>query len=175
TTTLPLGSCERLDCTAAPRSRLDVRVRDRGQALAWSWRRGPSLPMAMLGQPTLVGGTRYALCVRDGAGGLVFHDELDAGGSCDAQPCWRSVGTSGFAYHNTTATNALTSLRLKAAGRGGAQATAAARGATLVGALPSTLPLTVQVEADTGACLGATFDTSEVTIRGRHRLTAVQR
>src|SRR6185436_17608681 len=141
-----------------------------GRSIEWVWRNGPALPMATLGNPTAGGDTGYALCVRDGSGTLVFHEQLAAGGSCNGRPCWHPLGTRGFAYKNGKAVNAVASLKLTATGRTGSQIAATARGPSLFeSAPPLAFPVTVQLEADTGTCWSATFQTGSRARRGGHR------
>ncbi len=151
-TTLPLGSCQRTDCREAPDGGLDVRGGAKRRTIACSWRHGPALPVSALGNPAAVGGTAYALCIRDDTG-MVFRQEIPAGGSCAARPCWRPIGTRGFAYKDARASNAVTALRVIAAGRAGAQVTATVKGPGLVD-MPAS-PVTVQLETTGGSCWSA--------------------
>src|SRR6185436_14910725 len=90
-----------------------------------------------------------------------------AGGSCNGRLCWRALGTRGFAYKNRKAVNAIGSLKLTATGRTGSQVAVTARGPSLFeSAPPLAFPVTVQLEADTGTCWSATFQTSSPARRG---------
>ena len=162
TTTLPAGICERTDCSAAPDGGLAVRVGARGQQVTWTWRHGPTMPLAVLGTPTSAGGTGYSLCIRDAQGTVVVHDQVSAGGSCAGRPCWRALGNRGFAFRNARATDGVTALRVLVAGRTGAQVTATMKGAALFASLPPAAPLTAQLEAGDGACFSSSLDASAV-------------
>jgi hypothetical protein len=164
TTTLPLGTCERTDCTEARDDRLAIRVGAARQTVTWAWRHGPALPVAALGDPTTPGGPAYALCIRDGDGTLVFRAEVAAGGTCASRPCWRALGTRGFAYKNARASEAPTALRVVAGGRAGSQTSVAIKGAAIFPKLPPALPLTAQLESGDGACWTSTIDASHVAI-----------
>ena len=64
-------------------------------------RRGEAVSAAELGNPVPPGGTRYAVCLYDGADALVASLEVDrAGASCRANtPCWRPNGEA-FLYRD---------------------------------------------------------------------------
>ena len=123
----------------------------------------------LLGDPRLPGGTRYALCVRDGAGALVFRAELPtcAGGT----GCWRTTPGRGLSYRATGA--GVRALAITSGGPNGVGITATARGRDVVTTpLPPALPLVVQLEADTGACWMTELDASTVATSGSRRFKA---
>jgi hypothetical protein len=170
-TTLPLGSCRRTDCARAPKNTVELRARGGSQSLAWGWRGGAPVAVEQLGDPRLPGGTRYALCVADGTGAPLFRAELPtcAGGA----GCWKTTGDHGLRFKGGAGLRALT---ITAAGKGGASVVATARGHGLFAAtLPPTLPLVVQLEADTGACWSAAFDVPDVATSGAGRFKAATR
>ncbi len=159
---LSYGDCQRppVLCTTAPRNRLDMRRRASRDSLAWTWRGGQGISLAQLGDPRATGGTRYVMCLRDGAGTVLFQSEVNAGGTCGSQPCWKPT-TGGF--HYSRGAQGLRSLLVIGDGRGTSQAVAAARDPTLfTQSLPVSLPVTVQLEADTGACWSTTLSASDV-------------
>jgi len=121
----------------------------------------------MLGHPG-TGGSRWGLCIRDGGGALVFHDEIPAGGACAGRPCWRTVGHRGVAYKNARAQAAVTSLHVTAEGRTGSQVTATIRGPGALQASPAT-PVTVQLEIEGGACWTSVVDAGGLADRGARR------
>jgi hypothetical protein len=172
TTTLPAGICERTDCTAASDDRLAVRVGSNGQQVTWTWRHGPAMPLAVLGNPTAAGGPAYGLCIRDAQGTLAVHEQLPAGGACAGRPCWRVLGSRGVAFKNARATQGVTALRVLVAGRTGSQVTAKVKGATLFASLPPAAPLTVQLEASDGACFTSSINASSVVIHRVRRRPA---
>jgi YVTN family beta-propeller protein len=72
--------------------------------------KGPMLTTNDFGDPTVVGGTAYNLCVYDGAGVLAGQLTVDrAGDDCAGQDCWKFVGAplsggKGLAYKDPDAT-----------------------------------------------------------------------
>ena len=153
-------------------------MREKGQSLTWRWRGGESAPVEALGDPRSTDGTRYVLCARDGADSLVVRTEAPPGGACGDRPCWRALGSAGFSYQATRGGAALRSLLVTRRGRGRRrpEVGATAKGPALIGGdLPVTLPITVQLEADTGACWSASFTAADVTVNGNGRFTAASR
>jgi hypothetical protein len=171
-TTLPFGTCERTDCVQASQGGLAVRIGPTRRTIAWSWRRGPALPIGSLGNPMAAGGTTYAICIRDDAGALVFRQEVAPGGTCAGRPCWRTLGGRGFVYKNARAADALGVLRVVASGRTGSQVAATLKGSAAFAPLPPASPLTLQLEATSGACFSATLGADEVTTRRAGRRPA---
>ena len=110
TSTLPLGSCHRTDCTQG-KNRVDLRVRGSTQALKWLWRGDATTP-SELGAPDQPDGAAYALCVEDGNGNVLFHDEVSPAGTCGTHPCWK-VDASGARFRQTVAPG-VRSLRIRA-------------------------------------------------------------
>jgi hypothetical protein len=164
TTTLPFGTCERTDCVQASQGGLAVRSGPTRRTIVWSWRRGPLMPLASLGDPTAADGATYAICIRSDAG-LVFRQEVAPSGTCAGRPCWRALGDRGFAYKNARASDAVSVLRVLASGRTGSQIAATLKGSTAFASLPSASPLTLQVEATSGPCFNATLGPDDVTTR----------
>jgi hypothetical protein len=147
-----------------------LRARGGGQSLSWSWRGGAALAVDLLGDPRLPGGTRYALCVADGADALLFRAELPtcAGGA----GCWKTTGDRGLRFKGGAGLRALT---ITPGGKSGASVVATARSRGLfAAALPPALPVVVQLEADTGACWTASFGAPDVTTSGAGRFKAAR-
>ena len=64
---------------------------------SWKWSKGSADRPCDFGDPTTDDG--YALCIYDGAVGLVFSASAPAGGACkNGKPCWKASGTKGFKY-----------------------------------------------------------------------------
>ena len=54
---------------------------------------GPALTQTDLGNPLVMGGTAYDICIYDDAGALVGSLAVDrAGDTCGAAPCWKATG-----------------------------------------------------------------------------------
>jgi hypothetical protein len=119
-----------------------------------------------LGDPRPNGGTGYALCVGEGDGRVVFRATVPAGGRCGSQPCWKTTKDGGFRFKGVAGAP-IRSVVVVPAGKRGARAGVVAFGRDLLAAGPPlALPVTVQLEAATGACWSATF-TSARTRAGR--------
>ncbi len=55
--------------------------------------KGPALGQTDFGDPTIVGGTAYDLCIFDADGNLAGSITIDrAGDSCSGKDCWKSLG-----------------------------------------------------------------------------------
>lgn len=68
------------------------------QKLRWKWSEGTA-GSGDFGDPGILGGTTsYRLCVYDD-GVLTMSPFIDAGGTCDGEPCW-SGGSAGLKYKN---------------------------------------------------------------------------
>ena len=140
-------------CAAASGGRLTLKDQSgRPRQLSWQW----SGTGGAFGDP-VGGGTRYALCLYDTAGGmpsLRVRAAAPAGGFCGSKPCWKATST-GFVYRSATElAGGMRQLSLKAAG-GRTSITVQAKG----GNLPALgLPLaqdpavTVQLKTSGGVC-----------------------
>jgi hypothetical protein len=160
-TTLPMGSCERTDCKHASTNRLDLRARGTHHSFDWVWRGGDAVTPSELGDPIASGGTRYVLCARDGNGTLLFGESVAPGGTCGYHACWTRAA-DGARYRGNA--GAIRALRLTSGGAGKSAAAVKASG----GALPAALPLTVQLESETGTCWSSTFGDADI-VRSTHR------
>lgn len=139
----------RMDGTTNPKAKMQ-----------WAWQKGEATTLGDFGNP--VGGDGYALCLYDESGtpALVSGAVLPGGGTCKAgKPCWKALGTSGFAYGDGAGIRfGIQSVKLKAGVDGKAQVKIQGRGPTLpVPALPAPLPLRLQLIADGGQCWQSVF------------------
>ncbi|HXJ33995.1 MAG TPA: hypothetical protein VMS22_08120 [Candidatus Eisenbacteria bacterium] len=129
-----------------------------GDAFVWKWKRPGAAPGAF-GDPLT--SDDYALCMYDGAGGLVLRSDAPAGATCGAASCWRAKAGSGFLYRDPAGVpTGLARLLLKAKLGGGTKLAAKGRGANLALPSPSSiaLPLRAQLQATGDACWEAIYD-----------------
>jgi hypothetical protein len=159
----PLSNCHQ---TTRPRkSRLNLRsntVRPDKQTLVWKLYRGQETPAAAYGNPTTT--DSYALCMYTESGGNIYQAIAPAGASCVTQPCWRTIGTRGFAFRDGQGRfNGLTKIRLYEGTEGRVRVIVKGRGAELdLAQLPMDLPTRVQLQGSHGQCWGTTFDSNGV-------------
>lgn len=144
------------------------RSNDARDQLQWTWGKGVATSLLDFLSPTSTG-TRFELCVYDASGnGQPLQSAVVKGGStCGARPCWRAVGSTGFAYGRSASAgvgDGITQLKLKAGADGQSQVTVKGKGASLAPPDPAlALPVTVQLIASDGAstrCWQTTFGTS---------------
>lgn len=92
----PCDPTPRSGCRSAVRSSLKFRrAGGRRDTLTWAWRRGSVENVSVFGNPTVIGGTPYAVCVYDTPGGvaaLAWSARVTAGEE------WRTAGTRGYRY-----------------------------------------------------------------------------
>ena len=103
--------------------------------------------------------TDYALCIYGSAG--LSREYLVAGASeCRGKPCWRAT-SGGFKFsHPEAMPDGLRQMQLKAGSSGGGAIKVVGKGPLLgLPSLPLASPTTVQLQAATGECWGATFST----------------
>ncbi len=141
---------------------LTQRPVDSQDRLEWKWRQGAVTPRADFGDPLSAGGTSYALCVYNGAPGLILHAAMPAGGFCGAahpRPCWRAT-SKGFQYADKDLTpSGISSVTLREGlTPGKASVLIKGRGPLLtMPAVPIvSLPVTVQLKNTAGHCWQAT-------------------
>lgn len=158
TTTLAPSPCARTLCNAAGKSRLEVRGRRSGQLLRWAWLQGEAVSRDELGNP-LSGDTAYAVCLRDDTGAPVYEGDLAPGKG------WKAT-RSGFKHSGRNV-----SLLVNSGSAGSSRVLLDVKRLDP----PVTLPVTVRVEADTGACWSATYVPSDVRRSGDQHMVAVQR
>lgn len=162
----PAPVCRGSVAASAGKLRMD-RASDPKAKMQWAWQKGEATTLGDFGNP--VGGDGYALCLYDESGTptLVTGAVLPGGGTCKAgKPCWKALGTSGFAYGDGAGIRfGIQSVKLKAGVDGKAQVKIQGRGPTLpVPALPAPLPLRLQLIADGGQCWQSVFSAA-----GLHR------
>lgn len=139
---------------------------------------GPALEAGDFGDPTVVDGTAYALCIHDDFGNLVASLDVDrAGESCARRDCWNVLGseapppTDGYLFRYREATgeeDGVYLARLRAANEGRSFVRVRARNVESKGrtALPTGLAAslvdsayaTVRLLGDGGQCFTATVD-----------------
>lgn len=148
--------------SAKPTLRLKNRTPDGGDQLLWRWVRGGATTADDFGDP--LAGDGQALCVFDGAGGLVFGLEAPAGGTCLGAPCWKPLGDVGFKYTDKEGTpSGIEKLFEKAGADGKSRIIVKARGENLgMPAITPELPLTVQLHT-AGACFEARHEPDAVS------------
>jgi cysteine-rich repeat protein len=165
------GGAEEPDplCKTALGGQLQIRDRtldaapDKGNQLAWQWKKGAATSGADLGN-ALASATRYDLCVYDQSGGaatLRARLRIPGAGTCHGKPCWKASGNGTLKYGDKDATpDGVTQASLRPGPDGKAQIQVKARGLGL--ALP-TLPfaqgpaVVVQLRSSTGVCWGQTY------------------
>jgi hypothetical protein len=160
----------RTECLASWQAGL-LRVNDKvaGQERMVVRLRGePMLSQADFGNPLLVGGTAYLICLYGDSGGQVAQLKIDAAGAtCGDTSCWRPIGAlppdgKGFQFHG-----GLQQLRLHAgAGRSELlyEVTGPAVPARLVEDLALSEHPTVQIFTDDGpACFSLTMSRVQST------------
>jgi cysteine-rich repeat protein len=142
------------------------RVPDGRDLATWKWTKGAGTTVADLGDP-VGGGTGYALCVYDAAGGawrVALQTVVPPGGTCGGKPCWRVAGTgasAGYRYGDGSgARGGIRTITLKPGAAGKAAVIVRGKGARL--AVPG-LPLaqdpavTVQLRSTAGGCWGTAY------------------
>lgn len=138
------------------------RADDAKDQLQWVWNRGAATSIADFGDP-LSAATRFELCVYDASGSAqpLHASRVAGGGTCGAKPCWKALGTKGFAYSSKGNSHGITQLQLKAGGDGRAQVRIKGKGLTLAPPDPAlTPPVTFQLIRSDGAstrCWQTTF------------------
>jgi cysteine-rich repeat protein len=156
-------------CKTALAGQLQIKDRtldaspDKGNQLAWQWKKGASTTADELGNG-LASGVRYDLCVYDetpGGSSLAARLRIPGGGTCHGKPCWKTSGNGTLKYADKDATpDGVTLAALRPGSAGKAQLQVRARGLAL--ALP-TLPfaqspaVVVQLRSSSGACWGQTY------------------
>jgi len=128
---------------------------------------GPPISTSALGDPTSPGGTSYAVCIYDDAGGLAGRLSVDRGGAtCGTAPCWKAVGANGFAYRDKDASASGVSTMKFLSGKSALLQAAAANNAAkgqmslstgIAAALSGSTAVTLQVHAEGGSCFSATL------------------
>ena len=164
-------------CLAAPRSACKVPTQpgkaqlllrdftpDSKDQVGFKWTRGQATTFAELGNPLTT--DDYALCLFDGAGGLLLKMTAPAGGTCGSRPCWKQIGRvppKGFKYKDRDGLpDDLDGITIRAGGAGAAKLTLKGKGDNVP--LPPlgptlVLPLKAQLQSENGQCFEGTFST----------------
>ena len=179
TTTLPLlcAPTPATGCRAAGPGAASLAIRDDANdgrdQLKWTWSRGAATDVTDFMDP-VNGAASYELCVYDASGRSqpLMASRILPGGTCATRPCWKPVGTTGFAYANKLGTpQGIVKLKVKAGPSGKPQIKVQAKGANLpTPAPPLALPVTVQFLIDDGTttqCWQAVYSASLANAPGR--------
>lgn len=153
------GATPRSGCRTPGKSLLllkDDSDDDSHDKLIWKWLKGQETLLAALGTPETA--TRYGLCVYD-AIGLVLSAEVPPGGTCDAEPCWNPLGSTGFKYKDVAGSQAgLTKVLVKSGADGKAKMIVKGKGIDLPDpTLGLTFDVTAQLANSLGECWTATY------------------
>lgn len=167
-TTLPPGACDPTGCrrgTVPFHGRLGIRDKatDRGDSIAWKMKKGEATAFTDFGFPAA--STSYDVCLKqDATGATIFQATVPAGGTCGTKPCWKQLGTKGWRYKNPLgAPNGVRLLILKSGEAGRTAVAVRGKGELLsLPSLPLSLPVTIRVQASTGACWADTFTAAGV-------------
>jgi hypothetical protein len=173
TSTIPAGcsASPKSTCRAAAAGGSKVTIKDRtpdtADQVSWKWK-GQATALGDFGDPLHT--TGYELCIYQGVTPKPAA-RAPAGDTCGSKPCWKALGTKGFAYKDGDLTpNGLLKVTLKAGDTGKAQVSVKGKGANLPdGVLPLTTPVTVQLQATTGQCWTATFGTAQSSDSGQFK------
>lgn len=167
----PLTGCRGTTVPAQSRLWLNNRSVNLRDTIVWKLRRGVANTTADFGDPVHDHG--YALCMYNAGGTLVFHSTLPSGGTCGARPCWRTAGT-GFHYRNGgAAPDGLTKVLLRSGEAGHAGVVVKGRGVRLgLPSMPLTLPVTIQLQEESGPCWASTFESARRNDNARFRASA---
>ncbi len=186
--TLGVGGCSFLPlpaCRQATKSTLVLKhdtENDKKKKLTWTWLKGDQTDAAAFGMPDSPNGSNYTLCLYDESETStdpefvteVIHATALASSQCNDKPCWKALGkpggSKGFKYKAPDGTpEGLTGLVLKPGAQGKSKVVAKASGGSLAGgptafsdALPLGLPVRVQLQASSGECWEAAFDSDGV-------------
>jgi len=164
------GAAPRTDCRAPVESGgsvllLEHATNDRKDHLVWKWTHGALTTRAEFGEPFAAGGTSYALCLYDHAGGaahLQLAAKAPAGESCDLDhphPCWRATHDGARYLDKDLTPDGIRRIRLKEGLPGKARISVTGRGPNLALPDPGSLaePVTVQLVNSLGTCWEGTF------------------
>jgi cysteine-rich repeat protein len=128
--------------------------------IVWKWLHGGATTVAEYGDPFSM--DAYALCVFDISGATpnrLLSATVPPGGVCGKHPCWVTVGTNRVKYRSATTTpDGITKIVLDGGEEGKARIIVKGKG-PLLGppALPLSLPVRVQLQAENGGCWEATY------------------
>jgi hypothetical protein len=134
--------------------------------VVWKWAAGGATTTGEFGDPLASDGV--TLCVYDrsqSTPSLLFSADVAAGGTCDTKPCWKASKGKGFSFASKTGdtTDGVVNLKLASGEAGKAKIQVKGKGTALSGRpfgippLPLDVPLTVQLQSESGACWEANF------------------
>jgi hypothetical protein len=131
---------------------------------------GPALFQLSMGNPLILGGTIFTLCVYDENDMLAGDFTVDrAGDTCSGTPCWRPIGKTppdpggkGYKYKDRDlAADGVLKITYKSGVTGQTKAAVKGKGSNVPVGLPSALQgsasATMQLRASDGVCLSHTM------------------
>ncbi|MFT4571525.1 MAG: hypothetical protein ACI91F_002416 [Candidatus Binatia bacterium] len=94
------ASC-RLATTKKSLVKIGDNVKDDRDKLIWKWTKGDATDLADFGE-AVIGTNTYQLCIYDASveAQPLLSAKIESGGTCGSKPCWKALGTKGFAYKN---------------------------------------------------------------------------
>jgi hypothetical protein len=125
--------------------------------IEWFWVQGEATTREEFGDP--LAGDDYAFCLFDESQGTprVLFYAATRSDPCGKKSCWRRTGKTGFQYGDPKS-DALRKVVLKSGREGKAKVVVTAKGRDLaIPALPVSLPLRAQLQADNGQCWESQF------------------
>ncbi len=151
------GSTPAALCRTAEAARASVQIKDdpidSKDKVTWSWKKGDLTLKDDFGNPTQFRGPHYQVCVYDNspASQPLMNALVTAGGTCGTKACWKE-SSKGYRYTNRDGnSNGISGLSLVAGDQGRAAIKVQGKGVALDTPHPTlTLPVTVQLVADTG-------------------------
>jgi len=142
-------------CAVATKSSLQIGLgkKEAKDRLAWSWQ-GDDL----VDPSTITGGSGTTLCLWHGTGGLVLSGPAPSSGTCGDGSCWTATAKRARYADKKNTRTGTRAVSIRAVKKG--TRAAVGGGGALLGSpvLPiATLPVTVQLLAGDGTCLGAVY------------------
>jgi hypothetical protein len=136
----------------------------------WNWATGGATTTSEFGNPLASDGLAFCIFDRSQATpSVLFRADVAGGGMCDTKPCWKANKDKGFTFASKTGNaNGVVGLKLMSGLAGKAKIQLKGKGLALSGRrfglpkLPLDVPLTAQLQADTGACWEADFSSAGV-------------
>jgi uncharacterized delta-60 repeat protein len=164
-------SCRHTAAVGGAQLRIDDRPGTPKDALSWKLAKGEHVGLGELGDPRAA--NAYTLCgfeyASSASGALLFELEAPAGGTCGGAPCWKATST-GYRYRSRDSADGTFKVKLASGAHARTRFAFAAKGAQLATpALPAPLPLRVQLQAQGGVCIEATFATPIFNVAGALR------
>jgi hypothetical protein len=167
----PLPSCTLP--VKSGKSKLGVKISSKGakdDQMLWNWATGGATAVSQFGNPLASDGLAFCIFDRSQATpSLLFRADVAGGGMCGTKPCWVANRDKGFTFASKTGNaNGVVGLKLMSGLAGKAKIQLKGQGVGLskrrfgLPKLPLDVPLTVQLQADTGACWQANFSSTGV-------------